>query len=67
MKQDQFLNVIDRDAAEQRFRSALNLQPLGAEMISLDQALGRVLADDVISRVDVPSFDRSNLDGFAVQ
>lgn len=65
--QDQFLNVIDRDEAEQRFRSALNLHPLGSERILVSQALGRVLAADVVARVDVPSFDRSNFDGFAVR
>jgi putative molybdopterin biosynthesis protein len=35
-------------------------------MVPLDAALGRVLADDIVSPVDVPSFDRSNVDGFAV-
>jgi putative molybdopterin biosynthesis protein len=65
--QDQFLNVIDRDEAERRFRAALALQPLGSERIPVMQALGRVLSDDVIARVDVPSFDRSNFDGFAVR
>jgi putative molybdopterin biosynthesis protein len=66
MKHEQFLNVIDRDEAEARFRAALRLVPLGAEQVSLADALGRVLAADVVARVDVPSFDRSNLDGFAV-
>ena len=65
--QDQFLNVIDRDEAEARFRSALVLKPLGAEVIPLADALGRVLANDVLARVDVPSFDRSNFDGFALR
>ena len=65
--QEQFLDVIDRDEAETRFRSALDLQPLGAERIALTEALGRVLASDVTARVDVPSFDRSNVDGFAVR
>src|SRR5436190_13211445 len=65
--QEQFLNVIDRDEAEARFRAALKLQPLGVEQIALDQALGRILAADVVARVDVPSFDRSNLDGFAIR
>jgi putative molybdopterin biosynthesis protein len=65
--QDQFLDVIDRDEAEARFRAALNLTPLGAETISLTDALGRVLASDVVARVDVPSFDRSNFDGFALR
>jgi putative molybdopterin biosynthesis protein len=65
--QDQFLYVIDRDEAETRFHAALNLEPLGIEEILLREALGRVLAADVLARVDVPSFDRSNFDGFAVR
>jgi putative molybdopterin biosynthesis protein len=65
--QEQFLDVIDRDEAERRFRSALSLRPVGVETVSLDEALGRVLAADVIARVDVPSFDRSNFDGFALR
>jgi putative molybdopterin biosynthesis protein len=42
--QEQFLNVIDRDEAEARFRAALSLEPLGVEQIPLTNALGRVLA-----------------------
>ena len=64
--QEQFLHVLDRDEAERRFRAALDLTPRGIETVPLDAALGRVLAADVISPVDVPSFDRSNVDGFAV-
>ena len=63
----QFLNVIDRDLAEERFRAVLRLKPLGRETVPLEAALHRVLASDVVSRVNVPSFDRSNLDGFAVR
>lgn len=66
MKQDQFLTVIDRDEAERRFRAALDLRPVGTESLQLNEALGRVLAEDVFAPVDVPSFDRSNVDGFAV-
>src|SRR6476659_7198752 len=65
-EQDQFLQVLDRDEAERRFRAAIQYAPLGTETIPLDAALGRVLAADVVSPVDVPSFDRSNVDGFAV-
>jgi putative molybdopterin biosynthesis protein len=35
--------------------------------VALDAALGRVLAQDVRAEVDVPGFDRSNMDGFAVR
>src|SRR6516225_9908771 len=67
MHQDQFLTVIDRDEAERRFRAALDLRPLAAEEVALAAALGRVLAADVVAPVDVPAFDRSNVDGFAVR
>src|SRR5688572_9659090 len=65
-EQEQFLQVLDRDDAERRFRAAVDLTPRGSEPVELDAALGRVLAADIISPVDVPSFDRSNVDGFAV-
>jgi putative molybdopterin biosynthesis protein len=64
--QEQFLHVLDRDEAERRFRAAVDLAPRGIETVALEAALGRVLATDVTSPVDVPSFDRSNVDGFAV-
>jgi putative molybdopterin biosynthesis protein len=64
--QEQFLQVLDRDEAERRFRAALNLSPRAIERIALDAALGRTLAEHVVSPVDVPSFDRANVDGFAV-
>ena len=65
--QTQFLNVVTRDEATARFREHLRLAPLGKEVVPLAQALCRVLADDVLAEVDVPGFDRSNVDGFAVQ
>ncbi len=40
MSQDQFLDVIDRDEAERRFREVLNLEPLEAEAVRLDEPLG---------------------------
>lgn len=67
MKQEQFLLVLDRDEAEARWNAALDLDRLGAETIEIESALGRVLAAEVRAPVDVPSFDRSNMDGFAVR
>jgi putative molybdopterin biosynthesis protein len=64
--QTQFLDVITRDEATARFRQYLKLGPLGAENVALRSALHRVLAADVVAGVDVPGFDRSNVDGFAV-
>jgi putative molybdopterin biosynthesis protein len=66
-RQTQFLDVIDRDEADRRFRAHLDLSPLEPEEAPLANALGRVLAADIASPVDVPGFDRSNVDGFAVR
>jgi molybdopterin molybdotransferase/putative molybdopterin biosynthesis protein len=65
-EQEQFLHVVDRDEAERRFRSAIDVSPRGRERVGIEAALGRVLAADVVSPIDVPSFDRSNVDGYAV-
>jgi len=67
VKQQQFLEVLDRDEAEARWRAAIDAVPLDAETLPLEEALGRVLAADVRAEVDVPGFDRSNMDGFAVR
>ncbi len=66
-RQEQFLEVLDRDAAERRFRQHLLLHPLGRETVALAQALGRVVASRIIADVDVPGFDRASVDGFAVR
>src|SRR5688572_30652867 len=66
-RQHQFLNVIDRDAALARFQSHLVLFPLESEPVTLSVSLGRILAADVLAPVDVPVFDRANVDGFAVR
>lgn len=42
-------------------------KPLESEAVPFDRALGRVLAEDVVSEVDVPPFDRSAVDGYAVR
>ncbi|MBN9462545.1 MAG: molybdopterin biosynthesis protein [Burkholderiales bacterium] len=66
-RQTQFLTVVTRDEATERFRRHLRLEPLGIETVPLGAALDRVLGEDVVAGVDVPGFDRSNVDGFAVQ
>ena len=65
-KQYQFLDVIDRDRAESLFHAAIDLTPTGIELVPLDESLSRIISEDIISPVNVPSFDRSNYDGFAV-
>lgn len=65
--QQQFLEVVDADVALQRFRDALAPAPLGSERVPLAQALQRVVAEDISAPLDVPGFDRANVDGFALR
>jgi len=66
-RQEQFLEVLAPPEARKRFESHLDLSPLPGETRPLTAVLGRVLAHDVRARVDVPPFDRANVDGFAVR
>jgi len=66
VQQRQFLDVVSRDEAEKRFRSAVSFAPLEARDGDVSSAAGRVLARDVVAPIDVPGFTRSNVDGFAV-
>jgi molybdopterin molybdotransferase len=43
------------------------LAPLGAERVPLAEAAGRVAASPAVSAVDLPPFDRSAMDGYAVR
>lgn len=46
--------------------SYVKLEPLGVELINLRDGFGRVLAEDVYAAYDYPPFDRSEVDGYAV-
>jgi putative molybdopterin biosynthesis protein len=66
-RQEQFLEVVSAEEAKARFEKYLDLSPLGAETVSLSNALGRVLVHDIAAPIDVPPFDRANVDGFALR
>ncbi|GGH27196.1 molybdopterin biosynthesis protein [Alsobacter metallidurans] len=65
--QAQFLSVLSRGEALARWTAALDPRPLGRETAPLEACLGRVLARSVAAPIDVPPFDRSQMDGFAVR
>lgn len=67
MGQDQFLTILSREEALARFEAALFPRAIPAEERMLANALGFALAEDVAAPIDVPPFDRSNVDGFAVR
>lgn len=44
-----------------------NVLPLAVEMMPLEQAMGRALAESVTSPIDLPLWDNSGMDGYAVR
>ena len=67
LDQDQFLSILTREEALERFEAALFPRAIASERKALCEALGRALAEDIVASIDVPPFDRSNVDGFAVR
>lgn len=65
--QEQFLTILSREEALARFEAALFPRDLAADELAVADAIGLALASDVVAVVDVPPFDRSNVDGFAVR
>jgi molybdopterin molybdotransferase len=57
-------SLISVDEGRERVLAAV--QPLGPERVAVDGALGRVLAEDVVSELTLPPFDSSAMDGFAL-
>ncbi len=66
-RQEQFLEVVSAEDARARFARHIDLSPLAPETVPLAATLGRVVAADLASPLDVPPFDRSGVDGFAVR
>src|SRR4051794_31716594 len=67
LEQEQFLQILSREEALARFEAVLFPRALLSEMRKLGAALGGSLAEDITAPIDVPPFDRSNVDGFAVR
>jgi molybdopterin molybdotransferase len=61
---DRVSKLISIDEAQARVLESVGALP--AEDVPLGEALGRVLAEHVESAIDVPPFDSSAMDGFAV-
>jgi molybdopterin molybdotransferase len=57
--------MISVEEAQQRLIAMI--APLGAEQVAISDALGRVLAEDVVARRTQPPWDVSAMDGYAVR
>jgi molybdenum cofactor synthesis domain-containing protein len=62
-----FRKLLSLEDAAKRIAESVSAKPLGAEEVGLQEALGRVLAENVVSSIDVPPFNRSTVDGYAVK
>lgn len=62
-----FRKLLSFDEAKQTIARQFPAEPLGVEETPLLQSDGRVLAEDVIADMDIPPFDRSTVDGYAVR
>jgi molybdenum cofactor synthesis domain-containing protein len=55
------------EEAQRAIRSQFKPKALGLETVVLLEAYNRVLAEDVVSTLDIPPFSRSTVDGYAVK
>ncbi len=62
-----FKTLTSAEEALSKLEDYCKIEPVGVEEVSLLEAYGRVLAQDVVSAVDVPGFDRATMDGYAVK
>ncbi len=53
--------------SEARTRILTFFEPVESQAVSLNRAAGRVLARDILAATDLPLFDNSSVDGFALR
>jgi putative molybdopterin biosynthesis protein len=54
------------EALDKVFSYLKSIKPLSIEKVKVLNALGRILAEDIYANIDLPPFDRSTVDGYAV-
>ncbi len=54
------------EVALKKFLSSVNYKPK-VEVTSLKNASSRVLAKDIVSQIEIPSFEKAAMDGFALK
>jgi len=62
-----FEKLVTINEALSTFLQKIKLERLGSVRISLHEALERVTAEDIVAEEDLPPFDRSAVDGYAVK
>ena len=62
-----FRKLLSLEEAKEVLEQNFSPKPLGVERSSLSEAHDRVLTEDVVAPIDVPPFNRSTVDGYAVR
>jgi len=64
----QFLEITEQREVERKIQelSARIAKRLDSELVSIEDALGRVASTDIFSPLNIPPFDRATMDGYAV-
>jgi len=62
-----FKDLVSSEEAVKKLNEKCRIQPVGMETISIITSDGRVIAEDIVSKLDVPTFDRATMDGYAVK
>ena len=60
------LNVVSMEEALRITEAEFASYETGTEWLNISECLGRVLAQDIVSAENIPPFDRSTVDGYAV-
>lgn len=60
------LNVVSFEDAISITEAEFSSYEIGTEKLNISDCLGRVLAKDIVSRENIPPFNRSTVDGYAV-
>lgn len=62
-----FTKLLSPEEARRAYARAFSPKPLGSQRVPLLGALHRVLAEEIRALTDLPPFDRSTVDGYAVR
>jgi len=62
-----FRKLISFEEAKKIIEKNFSPKPVGVERVSLSEAYGRALVEDIVATMDVPPFNRSTVDGYAVK
>jgi molybdenum cofactor synthesis domain-containing protein len=59
--------LVSLEEAKRILQQKFSAEPIGIEYVSLSEAYERVIAKDITAHINVPSFDRATVDGYAVK